>query len=413
MESKSFKKAAEAILKELNRPLTKDEICSLALEKGLVQTEGQTPAATMAAQLYIDIKKNPNSKFMLIGKGKFALKNQTLATDPKVVIEQQNLKLRSEIKEKLMEMDPYQFEFFVGELLTKIGYDNVEITKRSGDQGIDINAVLTLDGITDVKTVVQVKRYSKNVEDKVIRELRGSAEVDQRGLVITTAGFTKPARTEAKAPNKMPVSLIDGDRLVDLMVKYEVGIKKELVIILSSDDEFFELENNPKFSSVITGKNRSIWPLPGGNTNYIKTLDEFLMTLDSTPMSKDNAAKWFIDNFEQVNSSKTALSYVMVPKLMGLIELVNGKLAVSEEGKEYLLNKSKDFLFDVIEKNIFLFKETLDYVKSSEEPVKEGDVLEFVNSEYDVGWQSEIQVLYRLLWLMNLGKIEKKENGFL
>ena len=43
-------------------------------------------------------------------------------------------------------------------------------------------------GVTNVKTVIQVKRFQSNVNAKIIRELRGSAEVDQRGLVFIAQG---------------------------------------------------------------------------------------------------------------------------------------------------------------------------------------------------------------------------------
>lgn len=411
MSATSFKSATERILKESERPLTKDEIWEIIHEKGLVQTEGKTPSATLAAQIYIDIKKNPKSPFLLVGKGRFALRNESATSDPKVVVELQNTKIKNDLKKKLQEMDPYQFEFLAGELLGKIGYENVEVTKRSGDGGIDINATLTLDGITDVKTVIQVKRYSNNVQDKVIRELRGSAEVDQRGLVITTAGFTKPAIIEAKAQNKMPVSLVDGERLIELLVKYELGVRKEMIEILSPDDDIFALVNAEKTSSV-ESKHRSIWPLPGGNLNYVDSLNKFLDFVSKTSSSKADCVQWFLKEFDTVNSEKTASSYTMVPKFMGLVDIHNDKVTLTPDGKEYLKNKNLDFLFETMDKNIYLINEVLGYVKSSDEPVRESDVLEFLNNEYDVGWKSEAQVIYRLLWFANLGKIEKKDGGY-
>ena len=53
----SFKEAAIEILNSSDTPLSAEEIIDLALEKELVQTEGQTPEATMGAILYLDIKK--------------------------------------------------------------------------------------------------------------------------------------------------------------------------------------------------------------------------------------------------------------------------------------------------------------------------------------------------------------------
>ena len=48
----TFLEAAEAVLRTAKRPLTVHEITELALERGLVQTHGKTPAATMSAALY-------------------------------------------------------------------------------------------------------------------------------------------------------------------------------------------------------------------------------------------------------------------------------------------------------------------------------------------------------------------------
>ncbi len=70
----SFKKAAENILQKADAPLTTKEITDLALEEGLIKTSGQTPEATMGAQLYLDIKNNKNSPFIKVERGLFSLK---------------------------------------------------------------------------------------------------------------------------------------------------------------------------------------------------------------------------------------------------------------------------------------------------------------------------------------------------
>lgn len=65
----SFKEAAKQILKEAKEPLTPKEIMEAALEAGLLETQGATPDASMAAQLYVDIQKNPASVFKKVAKG--------------------------------------------------------------------------------------------------------------------------------------------------------------------------------------------------------------------------------------------------------------------------------------------------------------------------------------------------------
>jgi DNA-directed RNA polymerase delta subunit len=70
----SFAEAAYRILKKYGRPLSPSEITSLALSEGILSTTGKTPAATMGARLYVDIKRKDNSKFIKANKSKFALR---------------------------------------------------------------------------------------------------------------------------------------------------------------------------------------------------------------------------------------------------------------------------------------------------------------------------------------------------
>lgn len=412
----SFKKAAKKILEELQEPLTAKEITNLSFEKEIIETEGKTPAATMAAILYTDLKKK-DSIFKKVGRGKFALKTQKqTASSPLLLIEQQNQLVSKKLKEKLQSMDPFQFEVLVGDLLQNIGYENVEVTKRSGDKGIDVKANLTVGGLTNVKTVIQAKRYKdKNkISGKTITQLRGSAEVDQRGLVITTSSFTKDAIEESRAQNKMPVALVDGKKLIELMFKFQVGIKKEELPIYSLDTEYFDNETgalqNSKLDS--TEKNRSIWPLPGGTLNYIETLDKFLKVVETNNYDRNDLINWFLSEFDTVSSENTASGYINVPKNMGLIESVNKVFKLTEAGTEYLKNKDYSFLYSTISKNIIAFDDIYEFLENSDESQTEQNVLDYVKENFDIQWSTFAQINFRLMWLINLGMVEKDENGF-
>lgn len=136
-------------------------------------------------------------------------------------VEKLNHGIREKLRSALKEIDPKAFEHLIERLLERLGYEGVQVTKYSGDGGIDVTATLTVGGVTSVRTAVQVKRFSNNVPGKVVRELRGNNGVQERGLIITTAGFTKDAIAEAASPDKVPISLVDGARLVDLLVVVE------------------------------------------------------------------------------------------------------------------------------------------------------------------------------------------------
>jgi HJR/Mrr/RecB family endonuclease len=411
----SFKGAALKILKRFSEPKTAKEITDIAIEEGLIETSGETPEATMAAQIYLDINSNKDSLFKKVGRGLFTLATQKDSpTTPHLIIFNQNELVKKTLREKLHLMDPFQFEFLVADLLQKIGYEKVTVTKRSGDKGVDIIANLTVGGITNVNTIIQVKRYglSNKIEGKIIAQLRGSAEVHQRGLVITTSDFQKSAIEEGKAPNKMPVSLVNGDKLIELLIKHGVGIKKDQLTILSIDNQYFENEPNTNDKKQDAEKSRSIWPLPGGIYSYIDTLDKLLEVIDKGITDKKSLIQWVIANFENVNSEKTTWGYINVPRNMGLIDFNNGKGVLTESGKKYLLTRDLNFLYDTISRNILAFDDVYQFMKTVKVPQKEEQILEYLKENFDIEWTTYAQVNFRLLWLVNLKKIKNTDQGY-
>lgn len=416
MKKLSFKEAAIKILEQAEEPLSAREITDIALGDGLIETSGATPEATMAAQLYTDINNNSSSKFKKIGRGKFALKKQTeSAKSPLFAILNQNELVKQKLTERIHEMDPFQFEYLVAELLRKIGYENVIVTKRSGDKGIDLTANLTVSGLTNVKTVIQVKRYKKgnNISGKYITQLRGSAEVDQRGLIITTSDFTKDALEESKAQNKMPVALVNGQKMIDLLFTYKVGVKEESVSVYSIDAELFEEDLTDSSKKGTENKNRSVWPLPGGIYSYVETLDSLLEKILNSKSSREDLVSWFVKSFDNVSSRKTANGYLNVPKNMGLIDFNNGVCMLTESGREYFESKDLELLFNIISSNILAFEEIYELLLNSSEPKSDQEILEYVNENFQVDWRTLAQVTFRLLWLINIGKVVKVEDGYI
>lgn len=66
----TFKQAAIEILKKVRKPLHYDEITRLALELGILETEGATPESTMNAQIIVDINnKKEGSDFIKTAPG--------------------------------------------------------------------------------------------------------------------------------------------------------------------------------------------------------------------------------------------------------------------------------------------------------------------------------------------------------
>lgn len=415
MKKLSFKEAAIKILNEADEPLSAKEITKIALDLDIINSDGVTPEATMAAKLYTDINNNGSTKIKKVGKGLFALKKQTESVkSPLLAIQNQNDLVKKNLIEKIQEMDPFQFEYLIADLLRKIGYENVEVTKRSGDKGIDVIGNLTVGGLTNVKTVIQVKRYKtgNNISGKYITQLRGSAEVDQRGLIITTSDFTKDALSESKAINKMPVALVNGKKLLELLFNYRVGVKEETVSVFSIDTSVFENDVTDSDQRGSENKSKSIWPLPGGVNSYVDTLDLLLEKLSIKPYTREQLIRWFTTDFGNVSSKKTANGYLNVPRNMGLIKYVEGKVYLTELGERYHLSRDLNYLFETISDHIYAFGEIHQFLIGSSKPKTDQEILEYITDNFDVNWTTLAQVNFRLLWLINLKKIEKVKDGY-
>lgn len=233
-----FKDAAYKILKEVDGPLHYNEITDRALQKGILTTSGQTPHSTMGALLYTDTLKE-NSRFRRgDSKGTFALR-----TEPPSDIQRQinaiDTQVRKTLRKRLLQMKPRQFENMVKLLLDEMGLEETSVTIYSGDGGIDVRGVLNAEDLSKIDVAVQAKRWKRNVGPKVVRELRGSLMVHEHGIVITPSDFTPSAKAEADEAGKFHISLINGEQLVDLLIKHQVGIAMEEYTVPVLDNEFW------------------------------------------------------------------------------------------------------------------------------------------------------------------------------
>lgn len=123
----------------------------------------------------------------------------------------------------------YDFEEFLKIYLEKIGLDEVYVTQRSRDGGIDLKAVRNgIGGFSEsdmVEYYVQAKRYKPNSSISVskIRELKGTIPFGHKGIFITTAKFSADAIKEATNDISKPVILIDGESLILSCIDNEIG----------------------------------------------------------------------------------------------------------------------------------------------------------------------------------------------
>jgi restriction system protein len=229
-ETISFTEAAERILEAAGgKPMHYRNITRHAIEHGMLDTEGKTPEATMYAQVLTECKRRQGrgeqQRFMLLGKGMISLAKWQ-AKGLAFQIEDANRKARKELLKAVKEMPPGDFEDLIARLLAAIGFEEVEVTNRTKDGGIDVRGTLVVGDVIRTRLAVQVKRWKHNVQSPVIQQVRGSIGAHEQGLIITTSDYSKGAKDEAERPDATPVGLMNGEQLVALLVENEIGVRR-------------------------------------------------------------------------------------------------------------------------------------------------------------------------------------------
>ena len=135
---------------------------------------------------------------------------------------------------------PDAFERLCQRVLRQSGFVKVEVTGRSGDGGIDGAGVLRVN-LLSFHVRFQCKRYTGAVSTREIRDFRGAmvGRAD-KGLFLTTGGFTKDAQREAVRDGAPAIDLIDGTDLCDLLKDHGLGVRTETVEVVKPEPKFFE-----------------------------------------------------------------------------------------------------------------------------------------------------------------------------
>lgn len=197
------------------------------VERGYIEREGNTYTITSKGVAY------SSSGSGVLGQ----LPQQQVLT----AIKQYNDLQAAELREHLGKMNPYKFEGLIRDLLEAMDYEDVVVTKQSGDKGVDVVGHYQF-GITQIKEVVQVKRYQGSITRPTLDQLRGALPYHQaiRGTIITLGKFAQGCKDAAIYPGAAPITLIDGDKLMELLLKHGVGVRKRQATLFEIDESIFD-----------------------------------------------------------------------------------------------------------------------------------------------------------------------------
>lgn len=158
--------------------------------------------------------------------------------------------LGARLLQEILKQSPTFFEHLVLDVLVAMGYGGSRANAaahlgRSDDEGID--GRINQDPLGLDQIMVQAKRYApdKVIDRKTIQAFIGSlaGQGVTKGIFITTSYFAQSAEEFVQRGSNTKVVLVDGEELIELMMRHQIGVRVERrVEILALDQNYFEDE---------------------------------------------------------------------------------------------------------------------------------------------------------------------------
>ncbi len=254
MKRRTIREAAVEALKRSGHPLTVKALFSKIIEQDLYRFNAQDPAGVLKTQIRRHAEginfpsANPKKYFQALTNGTYWIKgvsipghHESAAPEEVTKRDTENVKgivadlkelqskhtaaFKQQILRQLKEIDPTLFESFARKLLEVYGFKDMQTTKSGKDGGIDGHGKLKI-GITELSVAFQCKRWRGNVGRVEVDKFRGASQGKfEYGMFFTTASFSKDALAARIQSGAIPIILIDGSTLVDIMIEKRFGVE--------------------------------------------------------------------------------------------------------------------------------------------------------------------------------------------
>lgn len=129
------------------------------------------------------------------------------------------------ISDIISQIDPFDFEELVAAVLRAMGYA-AETTADGSDYGVDVIAHPDELGFEDPVIKVQVKRTQSSTSNEEIGRFLGTLDPTEKGLYVSTGGYTRPARREARSSSRR-ITLLDREAFIQLLLDHYEELEQE------------------------------------------------------------------------------------------------------------------------------------------------------------------------------------------
>jgi len=141
---------------------------------------------------------------------------------------------------ELKALEPNEFENFCRIFLEALGFDNVQVTGRAGDGGVDGFGDFR-QGVVRIKSAFQSKRFTDAAVGRPeIDKFRGAIQGEyDHGVFLTTSRFSREAQGAAVRKGAITLLLLDGASIADIMIERGIGVRKRPIYLVDVDESFF------------------------------------------------------------------------------------------------------------------------------------------------------------------------------
>ncbi|MCZ4245461.1 restriction endonuclease [Pedobacter punctiformis] len=259
MPKKTINEAIAEALKREGQPLRVGDIYKRIIEDDLYRFNAINPEHIVRTQLRrhsenLNFPTAHKSKhFIFLTDGHYWVKGVPHKSAPTAIAKVEQLPLESNFEQikslhekyllefkastlhQLTQLDPFSFEEFCKRLLLVYGFKNLKVTSKTKDGGIDGYGELKI-GLVYMKVAFECKRWTKaSIGRPKINQFRGDIQGKyQQGIFFTTSKFSNDAKSVSFQNGAVPIVLIDGQAIVDIMIEKNFGIEKEVLPIYTN-----------------------------------------------------------------------------------------------------------------------------------------------------------------------------------
>ncbi len=249
----TIKQAAIEVLKQEKCPLTIKEIYNRIIQKDLYHFKAEKPLSIVRIEVRrhcIGINfpsASPTKYFTILNDGRYWIKDvpipikeknvitqESQSSDDKIIIRLKNLsgehkvRFKNQVLTQIKQIEPENFEVFCKKLLFVYGFNKMTVTSISKDGGIDGYGKLKV-GLSSLNVAFQCKRWRQSIVSRPdIDRFRGAIQGEfEQGIFFTTSKYSKEALKASIKKGAVPIILIDGLQIIDIMIEKRFGVEIE------------------------------------------------------------------------------------------------------------------------------------------------------------------------------------------